>query len=109
MASNPPGFMKPPHVPFLSSKMSEKGKLFKLQLRRRHTSGIEERPSRSKERLGEFFLFLTRCNVEIKSCSRDREVPIHCRENDVQRVLRPSGVFVIILDKFSYLAIYFGY
>ncbi|GIX87101.1 uncharacterized protein CEXT_329091 [Caerostris extrusa] len=58
MASNPPGFMKPPHVPFLSSKMSEKGKLFKLQLRRRHTSGIEERPSRSKERLGEFFLFL---------------------------------------------------
>ncbi|GBN69942.1 hypothetical protein AVEN_240398-1 [Araneus ventricosus] len=57
MASNPPGFMKPPHVPFLSSKMSEKGKLFKLQLRRRHTSGIEERPSRSKERLGEFLSF----------------------------------------------------
>ncbi|GFT32784.1 uncharacterized protein NPIL_454271 [Nephila pilipes] len=78
MASNPPGFMKPPHVPFLTSKMSEKGKLFKLQLRRRHTSGIEERPSRSKERLEILFIkvfygsFGSTCDLTILQTSTQK-------------------------------------
>lgn len=54
MASKETTCTKPPYMPaLLASKAVEKTKIFKLQLRRRHTSGIEERPSRSKERKGE--------------------------------------------------------